>query len=239
MISWRDEAALIGARRHGEADAIVELFTPSRGRHAAVVKGGAGRRLRPALQIGAQLDVEWRARLDEHLGTARVEPVRSRAGALLGDAAALAALSSAAGLLVAFLPEREPHAGLYADTVALLDGLGAPGWPALYAAWELALLRELGFGLDLSACAATGATEGLVWVSPRSGRAVSQEAGAPYAARLLPLPGFLRGEGAAPEPEAVAAALRLTGFFLGRAAEAAGMEGPPPARRRLAERLGA
>ena len=238
MHHWRDEAILLATRRHGEGDAIVELLTAARGRHGGVVKGGAGRRLGPVLQPGAQLDVEWRARLESHIGTARVEPLRSRAGALMGDGPALAALTAAAALLVAFLPERAPHPELYADTVDLFDSLGAaPDWPARYALWELGLLAELGFALDLSACAATGATEDLVWVSPRSGRAVSRAAGAPYADRLLPLPAFLR-EGGAAGPAEVIAALRLTGHFLERAAAPSfGLDGAPPARARLTERL--
>ena len=237
MISWRDEALLLALRRHGEGDAIVELLTPARGRHAGVVKGGAGRRLGPVLQPGNSLVVEWRARLESHIGTARVEPARSRAGAIMGDGRALAALSSAAALLVAFLPERAPHPELYAATVALADALAEGGpWPESYARWELMLLAELGYGLDLSDCAATGATEELVWVSPRSGRAVSAAAGAPYADRLLALPAFLRGEGAAADAD-MAAALRLTGLFLGRAASDYGVDGLPAARARLAERF--
>jgi DNA repair protein RecO (recombination protein O) len=158
----------------------------------------------------------------------------------MADGAALAALSAAASLLVAFLPEREPHPALYGSTTALFDSLAEGGaWPALYAFWELALLAELGFGLDLENCAATGARSELIWVSPRSGRAVSRTAGAPYADRLLPLPAFLL-TGEPPEPEAVSAALRLTGYFLERAAAPAfGLERMPAARRRLADRLGA
>lgn len=239
MIEWRDEGVLLGARRHGEADAIVEALTAAHGRHAGVVKGGGGRRL-AQLQPGAQVALEWRARLAEHLGALRVETVRDRAGAIMADPGALAALSSAAALLRAFLPEREPCADLYARTVALMDALaGRPDWGAAYARWERDLLAALGFGLDLSACAATGATEALVWVSPRSGRAVSAAAGAPYADRLLALPPFLLGEGDA-APGDVAAALRLTGWFLDRwAAPAFGLEAAPPARARLAARLGA
>ncbi len=239
MIAWRDEGVLLSARRHGEADAIIEALTAAHGRHAGVVKGGGGRRL-AQLQPGTQIALEWRARLAEHLGTVRVEPVRDRAGAIMADADALAALSSAAALLCAFLPEREPCAALYARTVALMDALAAGGaWGAAYARWELDLLATLGFGLDLSSCAATGATGALVWVSPRTGRAVSAAAGAPYADRLLALPPFLLGEGAA-APGDLAAALRLTGWFLDRwAAPAFGLETAPPARARLAARMGA
>lgn len=238
MLAWSAEALLLATRRLGEGDAIVELFTAEHGRHAAVVKGGGGRRLGPVLQPGATLAVEWRARLEAHIGTARVEPVRSRAGAIMADAGRLAALGSACALLCAFLPEREPHAGLHAATLALCDTLAGPGpWAEAYARWEVGLLADLGFGLSLEACAATGVRQGLVWVSPRSGCAVSAAAGAPYADRLLPLPGFLAGQGGA-DAAAVAAALRLTGWFLdNRAAPAFGLSGVPEARGRLVARL--
>jgi DNA repair protein RecO (recombination protein O) len=239
LIVWRDEGLMLSTRRHGETDAIVEVFTAEHGRVGAVVKGGAGRRLGPVLQPGNQVDLEWRARLDEHLGVARVEPVRARAGAIMADAGALAALGSATALLAAFLPEREPHPDLYAATLALADGLASGGdWLAAYAFWEIGLLADLGYGLDLSACAATGVTTDLAWVSPRSGRAVGREAGAPWRDRLLPLPGFLTGSGEA-APAAFAEALRLTGWFLdARAAPAVGLSAAPPARARLAARFG-
>jgi DNA repair protein RecO (recombination protein O) len=239
VIAWTDEGALLAVRRLGETDAIIEALTENHGRHAGVVKGGGGRRMAPVLQPGAQLSIEWRARLESHLGTARVEPIRARAGAIMADAGALAALTSAAALLGAFLPERAPHPALYARTVALFDTLAGGGeWGAAYARWELALLAELGFGLDLGACAATGARADLVFVSPRTGRAVSREAGGPYADRLLALPGFLLRD-AAPGPGDVAAALRLTGHFLGAwVAAAAGAEAAPAARLRLGARFG-
>ncbi len=232
-MDWRDEGALLTVRRHGESAAIIEVFTPEHGRHAGVVRGGGSRRMAPVLQPGAQLSVEWRARLEEHLGAFRVEPLRSRAAAMMSDRRAPAAMASVAALLTAYLPEREAHPALYAQTVHLLDALGeAADWPHLYAAWELALLGELGFGLDLTACAATGSAEELVYVSPKSGAAVSREAGAPYRDRMLPLPGFLVGR----EDGTMAEALRLTGYFLQhRAAAAFGKAAPPAARGRLAD----
>jgi DNA repair protein RecO (recombination protein O) len=235
---WREEGVVLAARRHGEHDAILDALTAGRGRVAAVVKGGAGRRLGPVLQPGQQVALEGRARLDEHLGVARVEPVAGRAGRIMAEPDALAALSSAAALLCAYLPEREPEPALYAATIALFDALAeGEGWAEFYARWELDLLTTLGFGLDLSACAATGATADLVWVSPKTGRAVSRAAGAPWAARLLPLPGFLAGQGPV-DADSIAAALRLTGFFLDRHVAAAfGAEAAPPARARLAARL--
>jgi DNA repair protein RecO (recombination protein O) len=239
VIVWADDGLILSVRRHGEADAVMHALTAERGRWAGVVRGGGGRR-RAQLQPGAGVRLEWRARLPEHIGAWRVEVARDRAGATMQDAGRLAALASAAALLLALTPEREPAAGLYEGTLALFDALAAdaPDWAAAYALWEVGLLGAVGFGLDLTRCAATGARHDLVWVSPRSGRAVSREAGAPWADRLLPLPGFLAGQGPA-DAAAVADALRMTGPFLERAARAVGLEGAPGARARLAARLGA
>jgi DNA repair protein RecO (recombination protein O) len=214
-LDWRDEGIVLGARRHGESAAILEVFTAAHGRHMGVVRGGASRRWTPILQPGARLSLEWSARLEAHVGAFRVDPIDTPLAVVLGDAAALATLGSVVALVGAALPERAPHPGLYAASRDLIAALGrAPDWPARYALWELTLLAELGFGLDLARCAATGATEDLVWVSPRSGRAVSRGAGAPWAERLLPLPDFLRtGDPAAGAGEA-AAALAVTGRFL-------------------------
>lgn len=236
-MEWRDEGVLLTTRRHGEDAAIIDVFTKSNGRCAGVARGGASRRMAPVLQPGAQLAVEWRARLETHLGAYRVEPVRSRAAALMASGEALAAMSSIAALLTAYLAEREPHEALYEATISLLDRLGqAQDWPAAYVAWEVMLLSEIGFPLDLSTCAATGASEELIWVSPRTGRAVSAAAGAPYADRLLPLPAFFAG--GAPDAEGIAQGLRLTGHFLTQwAAPAFGRHGATNARTRFAERL--
>jgi DNA repair protein RecO (recombination protein O) len=236
-MDWRDEGILLTARRHGESSAIVEVLTRAHGRHAGVVRGGAGRRLAPVLQPGALLSLEWSARLEEHIGTFRVDPIAARTAAIMADRAALAALGAVTALIAATLPERDAHPELYARTRDLVDALGAaPDWPARYALWELALLAELGFGLDLAACAVTGAADDLAWVSPRSGRAVSRTAGAPWAGRLLPLPGFLHaGWDAPPAAAEVAAALSQTGFFLGtRVAPGLPREALPPARARAA-----
>ncbi len=215
-MDWRDEGILLTVRRHGESAAIIEALTAAHGRHFGVVRGGGGRRMAPILQPGALLSLEWSARLEEHIGAFRVDPVRTAAARLMNDRAALAAFGGVAALVSVSLPEREAHPALYVRTRELLDALGAaPDWPARYAVWELALLADLGFGLDLERCAVTGAAEDLVWVSPKSGRAVSRGAGAPWADRLLALPGFLRAGWDAPPPRAeVTAALGLTGFFL-------------------------
>jgi len=239
-MDWRDEGILITARRHGESSAIIEVFTAGHGRHAGVVRGGAGRRMTPVLQPGALLAVEWSARLEEHIGAFRVDPVSTRAAVLMGDRAALAALGAMTALIAATMPERDSHPDLYARSRDLLAALGStPDWPARYAAWELALLAELGFGLDLATCAATGAREDLVWVSPKSGRAVSRTAGAPWAERLLALPAFLRAGWEVPPPRAeIAAALALTGYFLeARIAPGLPREALPAARARAVEAL--
>ena len=238
-MDWRDEGLLLAARRHGESAAIVELFTDGHGRHAGVVRGGGSRRWTPILQPGARLSVEWSARLEDHIGHFRVDPIATPLAAVLADRVALAALGSVVALIAAALPERAAHPALYAATRDLLAGLGRdPGWPAAYARWELLLLAELGFGLDLGECAVTGATADLIWVSPRSGRAVSAAAGAPWADRLLALPAFLRAEEAGADPPALAAALKLTGHFLEtRLAPTLPREALPAARARAAAAL--
>lgn len=214
MMEWRGQGILLSSRKHGETSAIIEVFTPEQGRHAGVVRGGTSRKTAPILQPGAQLDVVWRARLEDHIGAFTVEPVRSRAAAAMGDRMALAGLNAVTALLSFCLPEREAHPALYARSEALLDLLGqADVWPLAYLQWELALLEEMGYGLDLTACAVTGAQEGLIYVSPKSGRAVSAGGAGEWADKLLPLPEVLRGEGAAHDAE-IAQAFITTGYFL-------------------------
>jgi DNA repair protein RecO (recombination protein O) len=212
---WSDRALVLGCRALGESGIILEAMTREHGRHLGLVHGGRSRRLRPALQAGNTLRVEWRARLDEHLGTYTAEEEISRAARLIASPSALLGLATMAAHL-RLLAERDPHPALFDAAENLLDHLDGPATgPGLFALFELALLAEFGFGLDLSACAATGSTGDLVYVSPKSGRAVSREAGAPYHDRLLPLPRFLReGVAEAPGPTEVAEAFRLTGFFL-------------------------
>ncbi|MFN3259285.1 MAG: DNA repair protein RecO [Pikeienuella sp.] len=234
-MEWRDEGVILSARRHGEDALILEALTAAHGRHAGIVRGGASRKMAPLLQPGADVSLEWRARLGEHLGAFRAEPLRSRAGALMADGDALAAMASVAALLTAFLPEREPCPALHAATVSLLDSLGAaPDWPEAYVAWELMLLSELGWPLELSACAVTGAREDLTHVSPKSGRAVSRAAAEPWGGRLLPLPGFLGGAAGDANGGGLAEGLALSGFFLERWVGAGDLPAP---RGRLAERL--
>ena len=237
MIEWSGEGTLLAARRQGEAHALVEVFTDARGRHAGIVRGGGSRRLAPTLQPGTQLALTWRARLEEHLGAFTVEPLRSRAAQVMGDRLALPGLGSICALLVFSLPERAPHPRLYAATQALLDALGTdPHWPAGYLAWERLLLEETGYGLDLASCAVTGATEGLAYVSPRTGRAVSEAGAGAYAERLLPLPPVLRGQEG--DLADVLAGLAVTGHFLEtQLAPALGDRPPPEARARLLSAL--
>ena len=214
MIEWRDEAALLATRPFGETSVIIEVFSAQHGRHAGVVRGGTSRKVAPILQPGAQLSVSWKARLDSHLGAFSVEPVRSRAAVAMGDRLALAGLNAVCSLLTMVLPEREAHRDLYDRTVALLDLLGQSDvWPLAYLRWELALLEEMGFGLDLSACAVRGVNEDLIYVSPKSGRAVSREGAGEWADRMLPLPPVLAGKGDASGTE-IARALSTTGYFL-------------------------
>lgn len=238
-MEWRDEGILLSARTHGESSAIIDVFTPSKGRHAGVVRGGTSRRLAPVLQPGAQLDLTWRARLEEHIGTFVVEPMRSRAAASIGDRMALAGLNAVTALLIFCLPEREAHKRLYDRTEQLLDLLGqGEVWPLAYLNWEMALLEEMGYGLDLSACAVLGAgANDLSYVSPKSGRAVSRKGAGDWADRLLPLPPCLLGQGPAPDEE-VAEGLRVTGHFLTHhVAPQLGHKPIPDARQRFVDRF--
>lgn len=237
-MDWRDHGILLSVRRHGETSAIIEVFTEDHGRHAGVVRGGTSRKIAPILQPGAQLDLAWRARLEDHLGAFQVEPLRSRAAAVMGSRLALAGLNAVTALLSFCLPEREAHGRLYRRTEPLMDLLGQDElWPLAYLHWEMALLEEMGFGLDLSRCAVTGAREGLVFVSPRTGRAVSQAGAGDWANKLLPLPPVMLGEGAAPMGE-IAQGYETTGYFLSHKLAAALVHKPlPAARQRFIDRF--
>jgi DNA repair protein RecO (recombination protein O) len=239
-MQWSDEALVLEARRHGERALVVQLLTRDHGRHVGLLRGGQSPKTRPHWQIGNRLLVTWRARLAEHLGSLSGEVLESHAARLLDDPARLAALASAAALAAASLPEREPHPRAYAGLGALVSALADDDrWAVAYVEWEMALLEELGFGLDLSSCAATGVTEDLIYVSPRSGQAVSAAAGAPYKAKMLRLPDFLRraGEGPRPTPGDVFDGLALTGFFLDHRVFAPHGQKLPPARDRYVDVL--
>lgn len=230
---------MLSSRRHGESAAIIDVFTKEQGRHAGVVRGGASRKIAPILQPGAQLDVSWRARLEDHIGTFQVEPVRSRAALAMSGRIALAGLNAVTSLLSFALPERESHPKLYRQSEQLLDLLGQDEiWPLAYLRWEMRLLEDTGFGLDLSSCAVTGSSEHLIYVSPKSGRAVSRAGAGAWADRLLPLPPCLLGDGEMEDAE-IAQALATTGYFLQhKLAPALGNKPVPDARSRFVDLLG-
>ena len=235
-MQWSDEGVILTVRPHGETAAVVELLTREHGRHLGLVHGGRSRKARPVLQTGNHVDVQWKARLSEHLGSFSVEPRRSYGNETIDDPAALVALTSICAL-ARLLAERDPHPSLYEVTLFVLGFLDDPTvWPALVVRWELALLDELGFGLDLKTCVATGTNDLLAYVSPKSGRAVSLSAGEPYKDRLLALPGFLRGrvDGFVPSSDLVAG-LALTAHFLETRVLVPREASLPEPRRRLAE----
>ena len=238
MISWRDQGFVLAARPFSETSVILDVFTHTMGRHAGVLRGGASRKTTPHIQPGAQLDLSWKARLNEHLGSFTIEPLRSRSAVAMSDRLALAGLNAVCGVLSAVLPEREPMEGLYDASVQLLDLLGqSEVWPLAYLNWEMTLLQDLGFGLDLSACAVTGVNEDLAFVSPKSGKAVTREAAGEWADRLLPLPPVLAGKGDATEAEIVRA-LGTTGWFIENKLLATMTDRPIPlARARLIEAI--
>ena len=228
-MQWTDEAIVLGVKRHGETSVILELMTLERGRHLGLVRGGVGTRLRGVLQPGNSLRATWRARLDEHLGNYAVEGLNLRAAGFLAAAHAVHGVTHLAALC-RLLAEREPHTAIYGALQDILDRLDDPlvVAPAI-ARFELDFLAELGFGLDLSACAATSTTDELVYVSPRSGRAVSRAAGEAYHDKLLVLPAFLREDAATATAAELADAFALTGYFLDRRAFAPrGLSLPEP-----------
>lgn len=214
-MEFEDDAFVLAARAHGEAGAIVDLLTARHGRYAAHVAGGASRRMKPFLQAGAQVLLRYRARVSDQLGSATLEPVGEGPSALFDDALALAGIAAAASVAAGALPEREPHPGAYLAFEALVAAFAVPEiWPAVFVRFEAGLLQDLGFGLDLSKCASTGSVDDLIYVSPRTGRAVSREAGEPYKDRLLALPPFLLSAQGRLVPGDVGAGLDITGHFL-------------------------
>ena len=218
-MEWTDEGIVLGVRRHGESSAIVELLTRSHGRHLGLVRGGAGKRMRPLLQPGNSVTAVWRARLDEHLGYYVIEGTRLRAANLFAASHAVYGVTHLASL-ARLLPERDPHEDIYEMLEHMLDDFDhANGAAAHLIRFELAMLSELGFGLDLETCAATGGTTDLIYVSPKSGGAVSRQAGAPFHERMLRLPAFLRQseDGVAGwTEEDLRDGFALTGLFLMR-----------------------
>lgn len=216
-MQWQDDAIILGVKRHGETSVIAEVMTRTRGRHLGLVRSGRSRSMQPVLQAGNRVDVIWRARLHDHLGEYRIEPLQLRAAQLMETATAVYGVQAMAALL-RLLPERDPHPHLFDTMNVILDNLSDPADAGeLFVRFELAVLNDLGFGLDLLECAATGLRTDLVYVSPKTGRAVCRTAGAPYADRMLVLPSFLNADkSTAADCASLAAAFRLTGYFLNR-----------------------
>ncbi len=239
-MQWTDEGIVLSVRSHGETAAVVDLWTRTHGRHLGLVHGGRSRRLLPILQAGNHVDATWKARLADQLGSMSIEMRRAFAAETLDDAAALMALSTIT-TLTRLLPERDPHPNLYEITLFVLGFLNdATVWPALLVRWELALLEELGFGLDLSQCAATGSNDRLIYVSPKSGRAVSASAGEPYRDKLLVLPQFLTKQRSGPVTSTdVNLGFTLTGHFLEKHVLLPRGETLPQSRARLLAHLAA
>ena len=238
-MEFESDAFVLSARSHGETGAIVDLLTEDKGRWMAHVAGGASRRMKPFLQAGARVIVQYRARTSDQLGSAQLEPVGEGPSSLFDDPLALAGLSAAAAVTQGALPEREPHPGAFLAFEALLSAFSHPDvWPAVYVRFEAGLLDELGFGLDFSKCAATGSMEDLIYVSPKTGRAVSRAAGEPYADRMLALPPFLLGNQAGLREGEVGQGLDLTGHFLETFVFNPLNKPLPPARLWLVDKLG-
>ncbi len=234
-MQWSDDGYVMSTRKHGETAAIVTLLTREHGRHAGLVRGGAGRRQRGTLQIGNFVRANWRARLAEHLGNLTCELIGAHAAGLLDMKMPLLALGAATGLLEMSLPERAPHPEVFEQFAGLVEALAEPGWEAHYVRWEVDLLGDLGFGLDFSECAATGVNDGLAYVSPRTGRAVSAAAGEPYRDRLLALPAFLLDHEFAADGPQLLDGLALTGHFFATHVFAPDGRKLPAARMRLVD----
>lgn len=236
-MDWSDEGIVLAARPHGESGLIASLLTRAHGRHAGFVPGGGSRRASPVWQPGNVVEVNWRARLPDQLGNYAGELREPHAARALDDALDLAGLAAACAVADAALPEREPHPAMFDGFRAFLSALGHPGWPIVYVRLELGLLQELGFGLDLEKCAATGTTEDLAYVSPKTGRAVSRAAAGPYKEKLLVLPAFLSTGASQAEGGELQEALDLTGYFLERHVFWPHNKPLPPARARFMETL--
>ena len=238
-MEFSTQGFVLSVRRHGETSAIIDVLTPDKGRHAGLVRGGVSRKMRPVLQPGNLVRVNWQARLSEHLGNFTVEAIDARAAQLMDDRLALAALNAACALTLAVLPEREPHPAVYDAFAVMVSHMDDPDiWPALYVKWEAGLLDAMGYGLDLSKCAASGRNDNLTHVSPRTGRAVSASEAEPYLDKLLALPGFLAGRKGI-MPDEIKQGLALTGYFIESRILWPADRQLPEARARMIERLSA
>lgn len=233
MEQWKDQGILLSARPHGEHGAIVTLLTERYGKHAGFLHGATSSRKRAIVQTGVCVDACWQARASEQLGTFTLEEGRGLPPHILQDALKLGALQAACALCEDALPEREVHAGLFHGLQALIATLESDVWGAAYVMWEIALLKELGFGLDFTRCAGGGSAQTLAYMSPKSGCAVSYEAGEAYKERLLPLPSFLKPNGGPLDEEEIFRGLRMTGYFLEHWVFAHHTKGVPEARLRF------
>lgn len=237
MEQWQDRGIVLAVRPHGESGAVVSVLTENYGRHAGYFRGAHSAKNRGSLEPGNLADIRWQSRIAENLGTFSIELAQSYAPRVMNDPLRLAALQSACALCDQSLPEREGHPGLFHGFVALLETLESEHWGAAYVMWEIALLRELGFSLELTRCAGGGDASRLYWVSPKTGRAVSEEKGKPYMEKLLPMPAFLKPGGGSDAPEEVHIGLKMTGYFFEHWAFAHHTTGVPEARLRFQERF--
>ena len=234
MEEWSDQAIVLSARAHGEGGAVLSVLTEAHGRHAGYVHGARGSRLRGFTEPGTLMKVTWKARTADQLGTLSFEDGVNQAAMLLDDPLKLSALLSASALCDQSLPEREVHSGLFHGLSTLVSTLGSDIWSAAYVLWEIALIKELGFGMDLTRCVAGGDNTDLTFVSPKSGCAVSTEKAEPYKDKLLKLPGFMIGKGFTDNPDRdVLNGLKLTGYFLSQWVFAHNTHGVPDARLRF------
>lgn len=237
MEQWQDESIILAARAHGESGAVVSLLTREHGRQAGYMRGASSSKNRGTLEVGNIVDANWRARTSDELGSLNLELSRSTAARIMKDPLKLAALQSACALCDQGLPEKDGHVGLYKGLIALFEILETDIWAAGYIMWEIAFLKELGFSLDLTRCAGGGDNDKLAYVSPKTGCAVSLEAGEPYKDKLLPLPNFLKPIATLPNESDVITGLTLTEYFLRHWAFAQHNRGLPEARERLGLRF--
>ena len=237
MESWRDTGIVLSVRSHGENGAVVSLLTETMGRHAGYIRGMGSSKLRGVIEPGNLVSAAWSSRVSDGLGTFELEPARAIAAPLMGDALRLGALISACSLCDAALPEREVHAGIFNGLLALLDHLDGPAWGPAYVMWEIAFMRELGFGLDFTRCAGGGDAKTLAYISPKSGCTVSAEKAEPYKDKLLALPDFLKPGGSSTETDDIIKGLLLTGYFLEHWVFAQHTKGVPEPRLRFQERV--
>jgi len=236
-MDWAGVGYILSVRKHGETSAIIDVLTRDHGRHAGLVRGGVGRKLRPVLQPGNKVQLQWRARLSEHLGYFTVEALSAKSAEIMDDRLSLSGLNAVCAIARETLPEREAHPRVYDAFEVLLANLHDPDiWPALYVQWEAGLLRAMGYGLDLGSCAATGSNDNLTHVSPRSGRAVSASAAEPYKDKLYALPSFMLGQPVVTSQD-VTNGLALTGYFLETRVQWSVNKPMPEARERMVARL--